>query len=92
MESEWIDVSVPIRTGMESCCIIRPFGSNLVDIDRGDHANVSAITMGSHTGTHMDAPVHFLRSGRGIDEAAFIDSHRAGQGDSNRGYEFSEAG
>jgi arylformamidase len=24
--------------------------------------------MGAHTGTHMDAPVHFLQSGKGIDK------------------------
>jgi arylformamidase len=39
-----------------------------MNIERGDHANVSTISMGSHTGTHMDAPVHFLQSGKGIDK------------------------
>lgn len=37
-------------------------------IDRGDHCNVSRLFMGSHTGTHMDAPFHFIRKGRGLDE------------------------
>ena len=36
-------------------------------IVKGDTANVSKIDMGSHTGTHMDAPYHFVRGGLGID-------------------------
>jgi arylformamidase len=37
------------------------------DMERGDSSNLSSITMGSHTGTHMDAPFHFVRDGAGID-------------------------
>ncbi|MFZ2447473.1 MAG: cyclase family protein [Syntrophobacteraceae bacterium] len=69
MDSEWIDVSAPIRTGM----VHWPDNSPVVieralDIERGDSANVSRISMGAHTGTHMDAPIHFLEHGRGIEE------------------------
>lgn len=32
-------------------------------IAAGDPANVSRITLGSHTGTHVDAPYHFLEDG-----------------------------
>jgi arylformamidase len=37
-------------------------------IDRGDSANVSELHLGSHTGTHVDPPVHFLPGERSIDE------------------------
>jgi arylformamidase len=37
-------------------------------MDRGDGANVSKISMGTHTGTHMDAPIHFLKQREGIDK------------------------
>ncbi len=37
-------------------------------MNRGDVANVSKISMGSHTGTHMDGPVHFVKDGEGLDE------------------------
>ena len=37
-------------------------------IERGDHCNVSAWRLGAHTGTHMDAPLHFVAGGRSIDE------------------------
>ncbi|TMI41705.1 cyclase family protein [Candidatus Bathyarchaeota archaeon] len=32
-----------------------------------DGVNLTKITMGSHTGTHVDAPQHFIRDGIGID-------------------------
>jgi len=38
------------------------------DQEKGDAATVSQMTLGVHTGTHMDAPLHFIRNGRTIDE------------------------
>jgi arylformamidase len=35
---------------------------------RGDPANVSELRLGSHTGTHVDPPVHFLDGRPSIDE------------------------
>lgn len=34
---------------------------------RGDPANVSNLSMGMHTGTHVDAPIHFIPGGGGIE-------------------------
>jgi arylformamidase len=34
---------------------------------RGDSSNVSLLTLGDHTGTHVDPPVHFIEGGVGID-------------------------
>jgi arylformamidase len=39
----------------------------LRDIERGDHCTLTVLSLGVHSGTHMDAPVHFLRKGLGID-------------------------
>jgi arylformamidase len=36
-------------------------------MSRGDPANASALTMSVHSGTHVDAPFHFLPDGAGID-------------------------
>ncbi len=36
-------------------------------LERGDPANVSELTMGSHTGTHVDPPVHFIQGADPID-------------------------
>lgn len=37
-------------------------------IARGDAANVTHLAMGAHTGTHMDAPFHFVANGAGIEQ------------------------
>jgi arylformamidase len=58
---EIIDVSVPIRAGM----ITYP-GDPTVTLERvasladGDVANLSRLDFGVHSGTHVDAPVHFI--------------------------------
>ena len=39
-------------------------------IEEGANANVSRLDMGVHTGTHVDAPFHFLQDGTGIDQIA----------------------
>jgi arylformamidase len=67
MTDDWIDVSVPLRTGM----VHWPGNPPVViertqDIGLGDVANVSKLSMGAHTGTHMDAPLHFIHKGKGI--------------------------
>jgi arylformamidase len=42
-------------------------------IARGDSANVSVLSLGSHTGTHVDAPHHFL-DGKSTVEAMALDA------------------
>jgi arylformamidase len=37
------------------------------EVSRGASANVSALSFGSHTGTHVDAPKHFFDDGLGVD-------------------------
>jgi len=37
---------------------------------RGKTSDLSEITMGSHTGTHVDAPRHVFKNGRGVGEFA----------------------
>jgi arylformamidase len=65
----WHDISVPIRSNMVHWPGDTPVQIERVQaIARGDDCNVSRISMSSHTGTHMDAPRHFLRSGRALDQ------------------------
>ncbi len=37
-------------------------------IEDGSNANVSRMDMGAHTGTHVDAPYHFLQDGKTIEQ------------------------
>lgn len=41
--------------------------SQAASIEKGDIANVSRLEIGAHTGTHIDAPVHFVPGRKGID-------------------------
>lgn len=67
--SEWIDITVPLRTGMAHWPGDPPVSlERLSDMNRGDEANVGVLHMSAHTGTHMDAPLHFVKDGAGIDE------------------------
>jgi arylformamidase len=36
-------------------------------IERGDPGNVSALAMGTHSGTHVDPPAHFIPNGVTVD-------------------------
>jgi len=62
----WIDVSVPIADAMlhwpdDPGVTLR----RVLDIDH-DGVNVSELSLGVHTGTHIDAPMHFLREGADV--------------------------
>jgi arylformamidase len=37
-------------------------------MERGEPYNLSRLTIGTHTGTHIDAPRHFLPSGTSVDQ------------------------
>ncbi len=67
--SQWIDISVPLRNAMVHWPGDPPVKINrTLDIEQGDSHTLSEISMGSHTGTHMDAPLHFIKHGTGIDK------------------------
>jgi arylformamidase len=72
MAGGWMDVSVPISSGM-----VRWPDDPAVEVSRaseiaaGDRANVTRLEMSAHTGTHMDAPVHYLEGREGIDAMPF---------------------
>jgi kynurenine formamidase/threonine dehydrogenase-like Zn-dependent dehydrogenase len=67
--AHWIDVTVPIQHEM-----VHYPGDPAVELrvtkhlDRGDPATVSHLSLGVHTGTHVDAPVHFIGGAAGVDE------------------------
>jgi arylformamidase len=64
-----IDISVPLREGM----VTYP-GDPVVRMERaasiagGDVVNLTRMDFGLHSGTHVDAPVHFIDGAAGADE------------------------
>lgn len=42
----------------------------LLSISKGDVCNLTALYMCAHNGTHIDAPYHFIDSGKTVDELA----------------------
>jgi arylformamidase len=71
-EQIWIGISVTLKTGMVHWPGDPPILiERTLDIAQGGEANLSTISMGSHTGTHMDAPLHFIQTGKGLDEMPF---------------------
>jgi arylformamidase len=65
---EIYDITVPIRSSMPVY-----EGDPGVKIEawsafaKGDSSNVSMLSFGAHTGTHVDAPAHFVEGARRID-------------------------
>ena len=63
--SDWIDVTMPVSSGM----VHWPGDAEIsiaqkqVDVD-GTLVHLTSISMSAHTGTHMDAPLHFVSTDR----------------------------
>lgn len=71
-DHRWIDVSLTLKSGMVHWPGDPPVRIERVrDMDKADTVNLSKVTMGAHSGTHIDAPVHFLKGARGVDQIPF---------------------
>src|ERR1700737_3879057 len=62
------DVTTPIRSGMpiyegDPGIEIKAWSA----LAKGNSSNVSVLQFGAHTGTHVDAPAHFIEGARRID-------------------------
>ena len=61
-----------------------PEKKELSSMEKGDSYNLSAFSMCAHNGTHIDAPFHFIKDGKTVDEIcldafvgmAYIAEHR----------------
>jgi arylformamidase len=65
----WFDISVPIAPGT-----VVYEGDPAVSLEQiqslanGGVCNLSQLSFGVHTGTHIDAPLHFIEGGAGVEE------------------------
>lgn len=67
-EQAWVDISVPLHTGMVHWPgDPEPNFGRISEIEAGAEANVTFCRLSAHTGTHMDAPCHFLPGASGIE-------------------------
>jgi arylformamidase len=57
-----LEEGIPIWPGNPSFELVR-----VNDIQQGGTSNVSRLSLGCHTGTHVDAPVHFIPGAAGVD-------------------------
>ena len=65
---KFLDVSVSLAAGIPAYPGNPDFELQPIKrIAEGGSSNVSKLVMGTHTGTHVDAPKHFFDSGAGVD-------------------------
>jgi arylformamidase len=63
-----LDVSVPLSSATPTYPGNPPFQIEAIKrIADGGSSNVSRLVLGSHSGTHVDAPKHFIDDGGGVD-------------------------
>lgn len=63
------DVSMPLFEGTPTFPGDPTFSHRPVrSVDRGDAYSVSALSFGSHAGTHVDPPCHFIAGGASVDQ------------------------
>jgi len=66
-----IDISLPLSPQVPTWPGNAPYELHPVKrLASGDSSNVSRVLMGTHTGTHVDAPRHFFDQARTVDELA----------------------
>ena len=67
--ADLIDITIPFRNGMVHWpSDPAPRIERIMDVNKGDKVTMSKLQMISHTGTHIDAPLHFVPKGGTIDE------------------------
>jgi len=69
VSASWHDISLPLDSDLAtwpgSPGVLT---TSRMSIERGDAANVTQLSMDVHSGTHVDAPCHFIDTGQSIDE------------------------
>ena len=66
----WYDISIPIKQGMNYLPIdpVAPKIYRFADVQLGSKVTMSMLEIISHTGTHIDSPLHFIPGGSTISD------------------------
>ncbi|CAN5390868.1 cyclase family protein [soil metagenome] len=60
----WIDISITLANGLLVWPGDPEFNIQLISsIEKGDETNISALSLCAHSGTHVDAPLHYIANG-----------------------------
>jgi arylformamidase len=71
MFKEFIDISMLLQHGMPAYPGDVPYRmENSLKIPNGDFCNLGSFEMSMHSGTHIDAPLHFIAAGNSVTEMA----------------------
>lgn len=63
------DISMPLASPMQTYPGVTPYRRTLRrSLAQGDSSNLSDMEMCAHTGTHVDAPFHFIARGASIEQ------------------------
>ena len=63
-----IDLSQPVTDGGPNCPVHPPISAKVVATHAKDNWHMEVITLATHTGSHLDAPLHKIDSGKSIDQ------------------------
>jgi kynurenine formamidase len=66
--AKFVDLSQPLYAGMASYPSDPPFRSEAYRTMEAHGVRVTQLTMGTHQGTHLDAPAHFYADGATVDQ------------------------
>lgn len=66
MEEKFYDISQELFSAPVYPGDPKPEKTSFFSIEKGDSCNLTVLTMGSHSGTHLDSPRHFIKNGRDI--------------------------
>jgi arylformamidase len=71
---DWLDISAPVEPSMPTFEGDPPVAFERVkSLANGDVCNLTRIDMGAHSGTHVDAPIHFV-AGASSSEGIALDA------------------
>lgn len=68
--SDWLDITFPLAGGFVPWPGDAAFRRDIANTigAGGSVYNLSRVSMSAHTGTHLDAPLHFIEGGASVDE------------------------
>ena len=63
-----IDLSQPVTDGGPNCPVHPPISAKVVATHAKDNWHMEMVSLATHTGSHLDAPLHKIDGGKSIDQ------------------------